>query len=85
MIKIRNANVGLTFLLLSSIIYGSALISASVYSQVLIGTDGQGWDGRYGVFGTALREVGTLPITLSIIFGLVGVFFVVLSIREQNK
>lgn len=85
MIKIKNVNVGLTLLLLSSIIYGSALISASVYSQVLVVVDGLGWNTRYGVYGTALREVGTLPIALSIILGIVGVFFVVISIRKEEK
>lgn len=82
-IKIRS--VGLTLLLLTSIIYGSLLISASVYSQVLVGADGQGWDSRYGVYGTALREVGTLPITLSIILGIAGVIFVFISFRKGEK
>ncbi|WP_245308194.1 phosphatase [Halalkalibacter urbisdiaboli] len=83
MVKINNLNVGLTFLLLSSIIYGSTLISASVYSQVLAGPDGQGWDTRYGVYGTALREVGTLPIILSILLGIIGLLIVVVSIRKN--
>lgn len=69
--------------MLSSIIYGSALISASVYSQVLAGNDGQGWDRRYGIFVTALKEVGTLPIILSILLGLIGLFIVVLSIKKN--
>lgn len=78
----KNLYVGLTFLLLSSIIYGSTLISASVYSLLLASVNGQGWDTRYGIFGTALREVGTLPIVLSILFGLIGLVIVVLSIRK---
>ncbi|MDR7002173.1 phosphatase [Neobacillus niacini] len=68
---------------MSSIIYGSALISASVYSQGLAGNDGRGWDRRYGIFGTALREVGTLPIILSILLGLIGLSIVVTSIRKK--
>ncbi|WP_121612600.1 phosphatase [Mesobacillus foraminis] len=75
--------IGLTFLLSSSIIYGSTLISASVYSQVLTGTDGLGWDNRYGVYGTALREIGTFPVILSILLGLIGVMLVVKSIRKK--
>ncbi|MBT2757527.1 phosphatase [Mesobacillus foraminis] len=75
--------IGLTFLLSSSIIYGSTLISASVYSQVLAGTDGLGWDNRYGVYGTAFREIGTFPVILSILLGLIGVMLVVKSIRKK--
>jgi hypothetical protein len=33
--EIKNTNIGLTILLMSVIIYGSSLISASIYSQVL--------------------------------------------------
>jgi len=76
--KIRN--VGLIFLLSSAIIYGSALISASVYSQVLIV---DGWDSRYGIFGTALREVGILPITIAILLGIVGMSLIVKSVRSS--
>ena len=78
MTKIRN--VGLIFLLSSAIIYGSALISASVYSQVLIV---DGWDSRYGIFGTALREVGILPITIAILLGIVGMSLIVKSVRSS--
>jgi hypothetical protein len=52
---------------------------------VLAGSDGQGWDSRYGVYGTALREVGTFPITLSIILGIAGVLFVFISFRKGEK
>ena len=76
-------NISLTLLLLSSIIFGSTLISASVYSLVLSGDGGQGWSGRYGVYGTALIEVGTIPIILSILLGVAGVFFLVMSTRNE--
>lgn len=78
MTKIRN--VGLILLLSSAIIYGSALISAAVFSQVVIG---EGWDNRYGIFGTSLREVGTFPITIAILLGIVGIFLIVKSIRNN--
>lgn len=79
--KMKNTNVGLTILLMSAIIYGSALISASVYSQVLV-MEGIGWDTRYGIFGTALKQVGIIPIMISILLGIVGVYFTVVSIRK---
>jgi len=75
--KIRN--VGLIFLLSSAIIYGSALISAAVYSHIVID---QGWSKRYGIFGTALREMGIFPITIAILLGIAGVFLIVKSVRS---
>ncbi|MCA1065742.1 phosphatase [Rossellomorea sp. AcN35-11] len=80
----KNPIVGLLFLLVSSIIYGSALISASVYSRVLASDGGPGWDTRYGIFGTALVEVGTVPIILAISFGIIGVTIIVLSVKERQ-
>lgn len=77
MTKIRN--IGLIFLLSSAIIYGSALISAAVYSQVVMN---ESWSTRYGIFGTALREVGIFPITIAILFGIVGMFLIVKSARS---
>ena len=59
--------------------HGSALISAAVYSQVLIA---DGWERRYGIFGTALREVGILPITIAILLGIAGVFLIVKPVRS---
>ncbi len=67
--------------MLSAIIYGSSLISASLYSQVLV-REGGGWDSRYGIFGTALREVGTFQITIATLLGIVGVFIIVKSVRR---
>lgn len=58
------------------------MIAASVYSHVLASTS---WDGRYGIFGHALREVGTVPLSMAILFGLMGVFLMVTSVRKANK
>lgn len=77
----KNTNIGLTLLLLSVIIYGSTLISASVYSQVLAD---RGWDNRYGIFGTALREVGTLPLTIAILLGIIGIVLIVISLKKNK-
>ena len=69
-------------LLASAIIYGSALITASIYSQTLAGVDGQGWDKRYGIFGSALRDVGTLPLIIALLLGIAGI--VIIVIQEKN-
>ncbi|WP_113930676.1 phosphatase [Bacillus sp. P14.5] len=71
-IYIKNLQIGLILIISSAITYGGALIAASVYSLVLAGDGGQGWDGRYGIFGTALKEAGTLPVTISILSFLIG-------------
>lgn len=64
---------------MSAIIYAATLISASVYSQVVIGVS-EGWSSRVGIFGTALRQVGTIPIIIAILLGIVGVILIVKSI-----
>ncbi|RHW38142.1 phosphatase [Neobacillus notoginsengisoli] len=81
--SIKKINIGLILILVSSIIYGYALISASVYSHLLIGNQDLGWDRRYGVFGTALKEAGTIPIILSILLGLMGLMIGVKSIKTK--
>ncbi|TFB22925.1 phosphatase [Filobacillus milosensis] len=74
--------IGTTLLLMSAIVYGSTLIAASYYSQVL-GSSGQGWDSRYGIFGTAIREVGTFPITTSFLLLIGGVFILILTTSKE--
>jgi hypothetical protein len=81
-IEIKNTNTGLILLLSSAIIYGSALISASIYSHTLISTDGQGWNSQLGVFGTALKEVGIIPIIIAILIAIAGIIFVVKSKKD---
>lgn len=73
--------IGLTLLIASAIIYGASLIAASIYSQVLAQVVGE-WDSRYGLFGTALREVGSVPLTIAILLGLLGGFLIVKSFRK---
>ncbi|MCM3671336.1 phosphatase [Mesobacillus maritimus] len=74
--------IGLTLLIASVIIYGASLIAASIYSQVLAQVVGE-WDSRYGIFGTALREVGSVPLTIAILLGLLGGFLIVKSFRKS--
>lgn len=76
-IEIKNTYIGLTLLLAGAIIYGSTLIAASVYSQTLVGTEGQGWSSKYGVFGTALIEMGIIPIVIAIVLGVVGIILII--------
>ena len=71
--------VGLTLLLSSAIIYGSTLISAAVYSE---NQKGFGWSSSYGLFGTAIREVGTVPIIISILTAITGLVFIVWTLRK---
>ncbi|KPL58471.1 hypothetical protein [Rossellomorea vietnamensis] len=84
--------IGLTCLVVSAILYGSTLIAAAVYSGLLLGDGGLGWDPRYGVWDTALIEIGTLPLVLAVLAGGTGIVLVVMEFRtnmagneEQHK
>ncbi|WP_421381899.1 phosphatase [Bacillus salacetis] len=81
--NIKNIIIGVTLLLTSAVLYGAALISASVYSLVLTRDGGEGWDRRYGVFGTALIEVGTLPLSLAVLAGVIGLTVIYTSFRKK--
>lgn len=82
MIEIKHTNIGLILLLSSTVVYGSALISASIYSQTFVGTDGQGWDSQYGVFGAALRDIGMIPIIIAVLLAIAGIIFIVKSKKD---
>ncbi|MCJ8012341.1 phosphatase [Paenibacillus sp. KQZ6P-2] len=74
--------VGLTLLLFSAIIYSSSLISAAIYSQVLV-KEGVGWDSNYGIFKTALMETGAMPITIAIFSGILGIVLIIKSLKRK--
>ncbi|WP_162985911.1 MULTISPECIES: phosphatase [Virgibacillus] len=80
----KKTYIGGILILVSAIIYGSMLISASIYSETLT-TEGVGWDSEYGIFGTALKEIGNTPIIISILSGILGVIFIVLSLRIKGE
>lgn len=82
MIEIKDTIIGLVLLLSSAIIYASTLISAAIYSQTFAGTDGQGWNAQHGVFGTAIREMGTVSIIIAILLVIVGIIFIVKSRKD---
>jgi hypothetical protein len=72
--------VGLTLLLCSAIIYGATLISAAVYAE---NQKTFGWSSSYGLFGTALKELGTVPIIISILSAITGLLFIVDTLRKK--
>ncbi|WP_088006945.1 phosphatase [Indiicoccus explosivorum] len=78
----KKAVTGLLLLLTGAVVYGSSLVAAAVYSEVIMNTS---WDTRYGIFGTALREVGTLPLSLAALVSAAGLFFIVQALREDWK
>ncbi|MEW4305867.1 phosphatase [Rossellomorea marisflavi] len=75
---------GLVLILSSAILYGSTLITASIYSTV-ISQEGFGWDQRYGVFGTAFRKVGIVPLVLSVLLAVVGIGLTGYSFYQKKK
>lgn len=44
-----------------------------------------GWDSEYGIFGTAIKEIGNIPIIISILSGILGVIFIILSLRIKGR
>ena len=66
-------DIGFKLLLLSTIIFGATIIAAAIYSNILIHPS-QGWSSNYGIYGTAIREIGTMP--LIIILALAGLGFI---------
>jgi len=70
----NNLDYGLKFLLISSVIFGSTMISASIYTHVYF-NDGVPWTIRYGRFGSALLEIGVFPLVISSIFAIIGFLY----------
>lgn len=75
--QVKNANIGIAFLLVGAIIYGSTLISASIYTQ--LNSEAIGIDLYYGVFTSSLRTVGTYPAILS---ALIGIMFLIIAMKK---
>jgi hypothetical protein len=75
---------GLVLILSSAILYGLTLITAAIYSTVL-SKEGFGWDSCYGLFGTAFRKVGIVPLILSIILAVLGIGFTWYSLYQNKK
>ncbi|WP_018923040.1 hypothetical protein [Salsuginibacillus kocurii] len=75
----KHLNIGLGFLLFSSIIYGSTLITAAIYSHVLME---RSWNSNLGIFGSAMREVGRFPTIIAILLAIIGIVLVIKSIKK---
>ncbi|UPM52679.1 phosphatase [Gottfriedia acidiceleris] len=78
----KNLIVGGIGVLTSMLLFGVTLISASIYSLYLSQPAGDGWDSNLGVFGTALINIGTIPLILSLVFFIVGIRYVYKGIKE---
>lgn len=70
--------IGITGIISAIILFGMTMISASIFSTII-----DGWDRRYGRFGTALLEVGTFPIVVSLIFFVIGAIFIINGVKEK--
>ena len=66
-------------LLSGAVLAGLTLVAASVYSLYI---SQSGWDTRYGVFGTALRDIGIFPLIISIGLAAGGFYFFVKGLKE---
>ncbi|MGG3449888.1 phosphatase [Domibacillus aminovorans] len=77
-------HIGLTLLVLSAILAGSTIISAAIYSQVLV-QEAIGWNTSHGIYGTAFREIGKFPLAVSILLAILGIFLVITAVRNNYK
>jgi hypothetical protein len=71
--KMKKMIIGLSSVISGVILFGLTYITAAVYTLSL-----DGWDTRYGKFGTALRDVFGFPILVisvaAIVLGIVYLF-----------
>lgn len=79
----KNLIIGSGLLIFSAIIYGSSMVTASIYSQVLSKDGGPGWDGRYGIFGTALIETGMFSLIVAGAAGITGIMLIINSLKSK--
>lgn len=77
----NNLDYGLKFLLISSVIFGSTMISASIYTHIYF-NDGVPWNTEYGRFGSALLDIGIFPLVISSIFAIIGFSYMGLYYRS---
>lgn len=69
-------------ILSSVILFGMVQLSAVVYSLYLTAADIGGYDSDLGVYGTALKETGTVPLFISGILFLFGIYYLIKGIKE---
>ncbi|WP_088014727.1 hypothetical protein [Gottfriedia acidiceleris] len=78
----KNLIFGAIGVLASILLFGSTLISASIYTFYLSKPGGAGWDSNLGVFGTALFNIGTIPLLISLVFFFVGASYVYKGMKD---
>lgn len=81
-LKMKKLVIGSIGVLSSITLFGMTLISAAVYSLYLIKPDIGGYDRNLGVFGTALKEIGTIPLILSGLLLLLGIYYLIRGVKE---
>ncbi|TVT29401.1 phosphatase [Salinicoccus cyprini] len=77
----RNIIIGLSLMLISSLLYSSNLIAAAVYSGTVAKTS---WDRNAGIFGTALEEVSFLPIYMITLIFIIGLVILILEVCSRD-
>ena len=76
--------VGSVGILSSVILFGLTLVSAAIYSLYLTNSGAAGgWDTNLGPFGTALQEIGVLPLFICALLFLVGVYYIVVGSKQE--
>lgn len=74
--------LGIIIFFLSPILYSVNLISAAIYSPVLLETS---WDEEKGVFKTALSEVSIIPMFVVLLIAVVGIIIIFQELSNHNK
>ncbi|KZE69063.1 hypothetical protein AWM68_02010 [Fictibacillus phosphorivorans] len=74
--------IGSVFFISSIVLFGMTLISASVYSLYLTAPDIGGYETNLGLFGTALKEVGIAPLSMSLVLLVAGIY---LFIKSESR
>ena len=78
--NMKKTILGSTIILAGIILYGLTNIAASIYGSFL-----DGWYKDYGRFGTAMIEIGVVPIIISIICVIIGLVFIYHGLKNKNK
>lgn len=75
----KNLIIGGIGVLSSILLFGMTFISAAIYALDL---PERGYNTNLGVFGTALFNIGTLPIMLSGTLFIIGIYYLYKAIKE---
>lgn len=81
-IKLKKMIIGGIGVLSSIVLFGMVLIAAAVYSLYLSAPDIGGYETDLGVYGTAIKEIGIVPLVLSGVLFLVGIYYLIIGIKE---